>query len=62
MHLFMVQHAASSAEWHMRMCRLWTMELSQAKNPVHYAADLLLEEGPSCSLSQDEPATIQDEP
>ncbi len=36
-------------------------EVSQAKINAHYIAHLLLEEGPSSSLSQDEPATIQDE-
>ena len=33
-------------------------KVPQARNYVHYTADLLLEEGPSSSLSQDEQASI----
>ena len=33
-------------------------KVPQAKSKVHYSADVLLEEGPSFSLSQDEQASI----
>jgi len=68
LHLSMVQCFASSAEQHIRMCRLWTMKCPRPESMhttlrnvvcIVFQADLLLEEGPA--LSQDEQATIQDE-